>query len=253
MKYLYLFLILNLFSHNSFSQNAYLMPAVDTAPVIAECDDSKDTKDCFNANLHDFLLRNLAPPKSVKGEAKAYALFTISAKGDITDIKVKASENDQKDEVKRVLSKIKIASPAKLDGKAVAVSHSFPIVFRKESYDSYAAFFETMVKELPKATETAFPPLFENCPSTPGDSSCFVQTLERMIKNSLKAKPGTEFNYYLEINKNAKIEKVIVMSYNGPGASDQAKSFLENLKLKAPAKNEQQQPVRSSFYGNLIF
>ncbi|MFD2517762.1 energy transducer TonB [Salinimicrobium flavum] len=254
MKTLFVFLCFFLFSYNTFAQQeTYTLVAVDEAPFIKECyDPNKDSKECFNQNLSDFLQSNLVTPKTVKGEGKAYATFHISETGAISDVKVKATDKDQEEEVIRVLSSLKIASPAKLDGKAVAVTHALPVIFKQTMYDSYGAFFDTRAKNLPNATKTAFSPLFEACIPKPDKSSCFQETLEKLIAKSVKAKSGTVLNYYLEINKNAEAENVLVLSHNDNNASKQAKAFLETLSLEAPARNEQKKAVKSFFYGKLV-
>lgn len=255
MKILYLFLCIFCFSPNVFAQQeTYILAAVDEAPYIAECyDPNKDSKECFDQKLNDFLQSNLVTPKTVKGEGKAYATFVITETGDIKDVQVKATEKDQENEVIRVLSSLSIASPAKIDGQAVATTHALPISFKQTMYNSYGNFFETMAKDLPLAIKTAFPPLFEECVTDNDKSSCFEKTLEEKIRNSVQgAKPDAVLNYYIEINKLAEVENVVVLSHNDNNASKQAKTILETISIKAPARNEQKQAIKSYYYGNLV-
>lgn len=239
---------------NGFSQQeTFTLAAVDEAPFLKECyDPNKDTKECFNQNLSDYLQSNLVTPKTVQGEGKAYVTFLITAAGNIENIMVRATDEDQKDEVIRVLSALKIEKPATLKGEAVAVTHAMPVLFKQTMFDSYSAFFETKARNLPHATKTAFPPLFEACISEGDKRSCFKETIEEMIQKTVKAKSGAVLNYYFEIGENSKIQNVNVLSHNSKDAGKQAKAFLENLSLQAPARDEQKQPVKSYFYGNLV-
>ncbi|NJW52397.1 energy transducer TonB [Salinimicrobium oceani] len=252
-SFLFSFLIFFI-SFTSLGQETFIISAVDEAPFIKECyDPNKDTKECFNQNLSDHVKSNLVTPKTLKGEGKAYATFQVSEKGKIEEIKVKATDEDQKAEVIRVLSEIRILEPAKVKGKAVAMSYAMPIIFKQEMFDSYASYFETRAKDLPHARSTAFPPHVAACASKDDKFQCFSNSIENMIRENVAAKPGGVLNLSFEIDKEAKLQNVTVLSHNDQNASKQAKSFLEQLSLKGPARNEQKQPVKSYYYERLVF
>lgn len=71
-------------------------------------------------------------------------------------------------------------------------------------------------------------------------------------KERLKLKSGTEIKYFFEVNKEGKILNVIAIA-PGYRANQIVKEALENLKFESPAKDEQGNPVKTEFTGNLVF
>jgi hypothetical protein len=250
-----LFLFLFLFLQNSYAQEkVFSLATVDEAPFIKECHDpNKDTKECFNQNMSDYVRSTLVTPKTVRDEGKAYVQFMISETGEIKDVQVRATEKDQKEEIIRILSSLKIKTPAKLNGKFVSMNYSMPVIFKRSVFDSYSTFFETRAKGLPLASETAYPPLFKNCTAEINKGQCFQQTTEeRILKGVKNAKKGAVLNYYFEIDEDAKVKNVLVMSRNDNAARLQAMEILENLQIKAPARNQTKEVIPSYFSGTLI-
>ena len=92
----FIFAIILLLSLNSYSQQeVYSLAAVDEAPFMKACyDPNKDTKECFNQNMRDFVRSRLVTPKTVQTQGKAYVQFIISETGKIKNIKVRATEQD---------------------------------------------------------------------------------------------------------------------------------------------------------------
>lgn len=250
-----IFIISLLLFQNFYSQdNIYSLTAVDVAPFVKECYDlNKDTKECFIQNISDFVRSELVTPRTIEADGKAYVQFVISKTGEIKDIRVRATEEDQKEEVIRVLSSLKIESPAKLNGAFVDMSYSMPVIFKRQIFDSYSKYFETRAKGLPLASETAYPPLYEVCVAENYKDLCFKKTTEEKISKGVKnAKNGAVLNYYFEIDENAKVKNVIVMSHNDNAARLQAMTILKKLQLKAPARNEAKEAVHSYYSGKLV-
>ncbi|MCX2837194.1 energy transducer TonB [Salinimicrobium sp. MT39] len=273
MKYLYLFLFLFFFSNNSFSQDAYLLPAVDTAPVIGTCDDSKDTKDCFNAKLNDHIQANLDIRKTLHATGKAYVQFKVSADGQVQDVKVRAEDSKHRKEAKRVIKMLKIKEPATLNGEKVAVLHSLPITFRTVNHNSMEEYLssEDFQKNIEKSLgrqeterlgvikfeELKFPPEYQECVSMPDNKECFRKMTNEKLRAHLqkeipKIKSGTEIKYFFEVNKQGKTLNVIAIA-SGKRMTQIVKDALENLKFESPAKDEQGNPVKTEFAGSLIF
>ena len=203
--------------------------------------------------MSDYVQSTLVTPKTIKADGKAYAQFVISRTGEIKNIKVRATDKDQQEEVIRVLSTLKIETPAKLNGEFVAVSYSMPVIFKRTIFDSYSKYFETRAKGLPLASQTAYPPLYEDCMAEGDKNTCFQKTTESIIINGIKnAKNGAVLNYYFEIDKNAEVKNAVVMSHNDNDARLQAMAILEKLQVKAPARNEAKQAIHSYYSGKLI-
>lgn len=247
-------LLFIIISSNCFSQQVYTLAAVDEAPFIKECyDPNKDTKECFNQNMSDFVQSELLTPRTVKAEGKAYVQFVITETGEVKDIQVRATEQDQKEEIIRVLSMLKVERPASLKGNSVAITYSMPVIFKRIIFDSYTSYFESLAKGLPFASETAYPPIYEDCEQKKDQTSCFIKTTEDYISRGVKnAKKGAVLNYYFEIDENAEVKNVKVLSHNDNDARLEAAALLEDLKLKGAARNEAKQPVHTYFSGKLV-
>lgn len=153
------------------------MQAVDTAPVIEACDDSKDTKNCFNEKLSHYIETNLDIQKTLHSSGKAYVQFKVSADGKVQDVKVRAEDDKHREEAKRVIEMLKIKQPATLNGEKVAVLHSLPITFRTLNHNSMEEYLrsedfqkniekslgrqETERLEVIKFEELKFPPEYQ--------------------------------------------------------------------------------------------
>lgn len=249
------------------------MPAVDTAPVIGECDDSKDTKDCFNERLSHHIQSNLDIRKTLHATGKAYVQFKVSADGQVQDVKVRAEDDKHREEAKRVIEMLKIKQPATLHGERVAVLHALPISFRTLNHNSMEEFFgsedfkrdteknlrrqETERLGVVNFEELKFPPEYEECISMPDNKECFRKMTNEKLRMYLqkgrpKIKSGTEIKYFFEVNKEGKTLNIIAIA-PGKRANQIVKEALENLNFTSPAKDEQGNPVKTEFSGNLIF
>lgn len=249
------------------------MPAVDTAPVIGECDDSKDTKDCFNEYLNQHIQTNLDIRKTLHASGKAYVQFKVSADGQVLDVKVRAEDDKHLEEAKRVIEMLKIKQPATLNGEKVAVLHSLPITFRTLNHNSMEEFFgsedfqndmemnmQRQEKErlgIVNFHDLQFPPEYQECITMTDNKECFRKTTDLKIrtylqKRRLKLKSGTEIKYFFEIDKEGKTSNVVAIA-PGKRANQIVKEVLENLNFTSPAKDEQGNPVKTEFSGNLIF
>lgn len=146
-----IFIITFLLFQVSFSQEkTYSLITVDRAPVIFPCVDSKDTKECFTYRLLDHIKRNIDVSKTHNNPGTAYVQFIISSTGEIKNIKVRAKKDVQITETTRVISSLPITAPATLNGEAVAVLHSVPVVFQTEVYNSREDYMTTKIKKVNK-------------------------------------------------------------------------------------------------------
>lgn len=130
MKCLVLMNLLFLLSFSTFAQdeicvqNAPLFLAmVDTAPIIGKCDNLKDTKDCFKETLKNFVYKQMRTSENGKIERKAYVFFTITKRGEIEGIEVKANRKEQQEEIIKIIKLLEIKSPALIQGQKVAINH----------------------------------------------------------------------------------------------------------------------------------
>ncbi|WP_424493097.1 energy transducer TonB [Salinimicrobium sp. GXAS 041] len=235
------------------AQEALPIFAVDSAPVLTACAEPKDTKDCFNEGMSDFAKRNFVTRKTMEAGGTAYVQFVVSKEGEVGNIRVRSNSKDQKKDIIRILSTLKFNSPALLDGEPVAMKHSMPIVFTTTIMDSYEDFFKSKAKDLPLASELAFPPLYKECTSQKNPRKCFERTTEEKIKDAAgDAKRGSVFNYFFEIDENGKTTNVIVLSHNAAEARKKVLSSLEKLNFQAAAKNQTGEFVKSYFSGKLV-
>ncbi|WP_083477108.1 M56 family metallopeptidase [Lacinutrix algicola] len=109
---------------------------IDQVPVYPGCDTSLSNKDqrvCFSDKLRELVFSdfNLDLGKSLGlvGKQKIFVDFTINKQGDIVDVKAKAEHPELEIEGKRVVNLIPKLEPGKIDGKAVSVGFTLPIVF----------------------------------------------------------------------------------------------------------------------------
>ena len=248
------------------------MPSVDTAPMIGECHESKDTKDCFNQNLNQHIQSNLDIKKTLHASGKAYVQFKITADGQVQDVKVRAEDEKHREEAIRVIELLKIKRPATLNGENVAVLHSLPITFRTVNHNSMEEFLrsEDFQKNIEmnmrrqekervgyiKFEDLKFPPEFKECISTTKKEECFrtitnLKLLMQLQKKEVGLKSGTEIKYFFQIDKEGNVSNVIV-NIPEKSANKIAREVLENLVFESPAIDEQRNPATTEFIGNLI-
>ncbi|MFY7670711.1 energy transducer TonB [Tenacibaculum sp. MEBiC06402] len=112
---------------------------VDELPLFTGCKKAKkgDMVDCFNEEMIKHIQKHFRYPAEavanmVQGEV--WVRFIIDSNGDVRNIKTLGPENAEilDEEAKRVVTQLTSFTPAKKDGKPVAVKYGFPINFSLE-------------------------------------------------------------------------------------------------------------------------
>ena len=105
---------------------------VDYVPVFPGCEDAEDPRACFNQQLQRHIRKNFNYPAEAieQGiEGRVNMLFTIDEKGSITDIKKRGPHAILENEADRIIRKLPLMQPGKLQGSVVKVIYSIPITF----------------------------------------------------------------------------------------------------------------------------
>ena len=97
--------------------------SVETAPIIEECDELKDTKECFKKKLQDYLQRNMRNSSASKIVDSAHFFLTVSKDGSIADVQVWGKNKIQKEELEKLLPLLKVKYPATLKGEKVSMQY----------------------------------------------------------------------------------------------------------------------------------
>lgn len=137
-RYSFLFLALFFLSLSAFSQEIVCVEnsstsiiSVDTAPIIEECDELKDTKECFKKSLRNFLLGNMSTSSTSKTDDPVYLFFIVSKDGNITDVQVRTDDEAQKEEIEKLLNLLNIKHPATVRGQEVSMQYFSVIDLKK--------------------------------------------------------------------------------------------------------------------------
>lgn len=108
--------------------------AVQNSAVFPGCEDEEDAKKCFSNSVNKFISKNfnikLAEELGLVGVQRMAAKFKINVEGKVTDIRLKAENDDLKAEFKRVLESLPQMQPATQNGENVNMLFSLPLVFR---------------------------------------------------------------------------------------------------------------------------
>lgn len=117
-------------------KNAKRFNTVDKLPLFNNCKTGKkgDMFDCFNEQMMKHIEKHFNyPTDAVRNmiEGEIWVRFVIDQNGDVRNIKTLGPKNTEilNEEAKRVVTKLPRFTPAKIDGKPVAVKYGFPINF----------------------------------------------------------------------------------------------------------------------------
>ncbi len=267
MTRLLLFVCLYSFSaiYLSAQEGTFSLLEVDNAPVLTECPESKDSKECFNESLRIHILNTVDIRKTHHTPGQAYVLFEISENGTVKNVQVRAENKKHKKEAKRVIEALNVKQAAILNGKKVALLHAVPVVFQAKLYDSYSEFMgsDQFQKMTNKDATIAFekisnPPVCEECQTRPEEykKNCFETVIKINLENYLRSlgllsKKQQRIKYYFEVDKMGKVSNI---SINGPLKKTNRKvhEFLESMEFTEPAKDANGQAKRMSFLADLI-
>lgn len=113
--------------------------SVDKIPAFANCKSAKkgDMVDCFNTEMMLHIQKHFRyPGEAVRNmvEGEVWVRFIIDKNGEVKNIKTLGPENAEilNEEARRVVTKLAKFTPARKDGKRVAVKYGFPINFSLE-------------------------------------------------------------------------------------------------------------------------
>ncbi len=112
---------------------------VQEVPVYPGCEDmtNEEKKACLNKSIHNFVGAefdsNLAKNLGLEsGKKRIFVLFKIDRDGNVVDVRARAPHKGLEKEAIRTIQKLPQMQPGNLEGKAVGVKYSIPIIFNVE-------------------------------------------------------------------------------------------------------------------------
>lgn len=126
MKKSFLLILLVFIQVNLFSQD---LTNYEKPPIFPECDSIqiKETKQCFNNKLHQFIFNKFKVPEIVEEEkykGDIVVLFEVDQEGGFNVLYVDAIYNELKEEVNRVFNELPTVKPATYNGNPTYVKYS---------------------------------------------------------------------------------------------------------------------------------
>ncbi|MGA8855263.1 MAG: energy transducer TonB [Christiangramia sp.] len=104
----------------------------EKAPIWPGCEDSGDTKACFNKMLMQHIKENIKYSKNDKGEwirGKAIVSMEVNEEGNVKVNSVESKYPELKKEARRLMESIPTMTPGKLGGKPKAIKYTIPLNF----------------------------------------------------------------------------------------------------------------------------
>lgn len=258
---LLLFYTLNLQSQT------FILKEVDKAPVIGDCPDTEENKECFEEFPKIYVQETIDIRNLNLGEnGKAYVQFEITEEGKIENVRVRSTDEKLEKETRRIIEKIKIKEPAKKDGNAVALLHTIPVTFNNLRSNSYKEFLaqekagEKAISPSHSLKDVAQPPLYYECLSSANKKECFINSTERKIKSFVTSNAalkglinkGEIVKIYFEVDAHSEVKNPIV-AFNNNKVRNALLNFISTFKLEKPALNNKDKPVEIFYQVNLIF
>ncbi|AUC14508.1 hypothetical protein BTO06_04830 [Tenacibaculum sp. SZ-18] len=122
---------------NRMEAETVLFNVVDIVPLFPACENAnKNGTDCFNNEFSKHFAKTFDPERaSEEGvSGRVFIQFTIDSKGKVENLLVKGRKKEAslENEIKRVVSKLPVFSPARHKGLPVKVKYSLPISFNVE-------------------------------------------------------------------------------------------------------------------------
>ncbi|WP_299488374.1 energy transducer TonB [uncultured Allomuricauda sp.] len=235
----------------------YKSNEVDTYPIISnDICKNLETESCFTLQLMSHVSTNLKYPEEAleKGTTgKAYVQFIVDSLGTVSDIKARSLEQSFIEEAIRVVNTLPKMVPAQKDGRAVSVSHSFPMVFTIDIETAPTEEREPLI-----ACEKApFPAIFLKCKRAKDQKRCLEDKLFEIITKSkrLHLGDGEKFSgrvrVYFEISTDGSISNAVAVTTFPEAKTAVEKYLMENEVVLEPAKNENNEPIPSHFKAEL--
>lgn len=259
IKFSYLMLFLFFGVVSTYAQTeVYSSTEVESLPVIGTCEDAK--ADCFQDNLNTYIQQNIDIRNLVSyASAKAYAQFVITKSGEISDIKIRSTNEDIKNEANRLLTNLKVQSPATINGEACNMIFTTPIYFNRKTIDGTGKSLKmnsgpTKSRGAKLSFEdAAVQPTFKECLSS-NNEKCFEDVVSMRIKNFLSSSKalknevlgGNKIKVYFEIQPNGKLSDAIIICKNEKIMRELTK-FINNMTITEAAKDENGSYIRTYF------
>ncbi|MBQ4820348.1 VIT domain-containing protein [Aquimarina sp. MMG016] len=119
---------------------------IEQVPVFPGCEpytSNEERKNCFSQNVRSIVSRSfntqlggeLGLPSGVQ---RIYARFTVNRKGEVSDIKARASQPQLEEEAIRVLRLLPVMTPGRQRNMAVDVQYTLPIVFNVDDSGTFS-------------------------------------------------------------------------------------------------------------------
>jgi len=111
---------------------------IDKVPIFPGCDQynsrNTDLRACMSQKITKFVLSefriNKAQDIGLSGTQRISVIFRINKKGKVVDVRARAPHPSLVKEAVRAVSSLPMMEPATVDGKAVIVPYSLPIIFQ---------------------------------------------------------------------------------------------------------------------------
>lgn len=236
------FLLLYLVFFSTYGQKIYTLQDVDAPPLLSECKDENDLKDCFQTGLQTYIqqkidINNLIP----EGNGVAYAQFIINEEGKIESVRIRSRKKALSKETERLVKKIKFLSPAYINGAAVAMKYVLPVHFQTTHFRSYNDFFQSDMapKEFTRLEKITNPPNISDCQRLECLHQIFTGDLKSyLLQRNFKTQEIKDLGYTFLITAEKKIQNIVVASPNSK-IREAVENYLQQIQINKPATNEE--------------
>lgn len=198
---------------------------IDEAPIFPGCENSENTRDCFQKNIEKHISKNFRYPQEAQEQGiqgRVNVMFTIAADGSIQNIRKRGPHPLLEEEVVRIVSKLPQMTPGRQKGEKVNVPFSIPITFKLQGSESnsnstdpeYEKLKEKQLSELPNEIQMKYQgavpfakvqnvPIFPGCEDASDSRACFREKIQNHISKN--------FNYPKEAQERGVQGRVNIM------------------------------------------
>ena len=132
-KLILLLLLIPLFGLSQDIKENFPFALVDLVPVYPGCEDTTNTRVCFQEEILKHIAQHFRYPmlaKKRKIQGRVFVQFTVGEGGYIDNIRTRGPHVILEEEAKRIISLLPRFKPGSQDGKPVRVPFSIPITFK---------------------------------------------------------------------------------------------------------------------------
>ncbi|UJH92831.1 energy transducer TonB [Antarcticibacterium sp. 1MA-6-2] len=136
MKALKALIVFFIFTGISFAQDAKVeankVTQKEVAPIWPGCEDSKETKDCFNSKMNAFIKENFTYSQDADGNwvrGKSTVSFTVDEEGKIINVETEGPEAIVNKEVERVVKSFPKLKPGLRGDTPVTINYTMSFNF----------------------------------------------------------------------------------------------------------------------------